>query len=561
MIDICGKIERRNAVPVLAGILALLPFSCPVVPAYGQALPLDDKARYEKALEQKVDEILLRILGPNQAKVSIDVQMDFTRTEKLEVEQTPSQGKNALFRWQSAGREETAGPHLMPGYPVSSPLNPSAAESLSYQKQMIYPSAFVKKLTVTLILSRNVGDVEAENVRVVVADLLGISLPRGDELLVLRAPFAPAWKTIWYTPETISLVFKYGVLTLMGILAMLVVSIGFLKLAGAMNSMAKAQQTHQLNMGLDGAAAGAMDGLPNAPEEKPALAAPRQSGDGEEPPEGKEVVFNVKPGQIPFLVNLMVREDPGNVSIVTAHLAPEIRSAFLKALPPDISAEVIANLSRVRFLEPDVILTLKDELERRLNGAVGGVDKVMEALERVNLRAKKELLQRLEKNHPEIAASVRERVLLPEDLVYIQDKAVPLLVSAMGTEDLAAAAWEMPDQLKEKFRSQMAERAWEMVLQTMKYGSPSPEKTDAALEKLVVETEKLVKDGVIVSPLQNKPKMIAADGVENPGAAPVEAKEPGPAAGGPAGAEESAAPADRLRSSAGGESSSGAGED
>ncbi|HOI43784.1 MAG TPA: hypothetical protein PK523_12650, partial [Elusimicrobiales bacterium] len=74
-----GTIKRRKAAAggAICSIAALV-----LLPAivFSQSLPLDDKARYEKALEQKVEEVLIRLNGPNQAKVVVQASMDFTRT-------------------------------------------------------------------------------------------------------------------------------------------------------------------------------------------------------------------------------------------------------------------------------------------------------------------------------------------------------------------------------------------------------------------------------------------------------------------------------------------------
>ncbi|MFH1619426.1 MAG: FliG C-terminal domain-containing protein [bacterium] len=482
--------------------------------AFSQTIPLEDKAKYEKVLEQKVDDVLLRILGPNRAKVLVEAEMDFTRIEKLQVQKgsAAGSGEKDFFRWQKLAGSE-GNQQLMPGFPAVSAFEEAGDQS--YERQTTFPASFIKKLSVTVLLDRSVPSAEAENVRSVVSDLLLIDAKRGDEVTVLRAPFAPAWKTIWYTPEAVGLIFKYGVLTFMGIIAMIVVAIGFLKLAGAMNTMAKAQQSHMISMdfGKGAAPAGLVEGpsaLPGLSHEGGEKAAQGMREDSSET-EGEEVVFNVKANQVPFLVHILAKEEPANIALVTAHLAPEIRKEFLRALPAETASDVIANMAKVRFVEPDVISTLKDELERRLQGAVGGVTKVLEILENVNLRAKKEMLQRLEEKHPDIVREVRSRVLLVEDLGRLPDKDISLLVSSIKLEDLSSAVWEMPEALKEKIRGQMAEKSWQMVEQSMKYGAPSAAKTEKAQEDLVETAGRLIKEGRITDPLLNLPPLITEE--------------------------------------------------
>lgn len=491
-------------------------FAC-CAPLLAQNIPLEDKAKYEKALEQKVDDVLLRVLGPNQAKVIINASMDFTRMEKVEVNSASAENaadKKTLFKWQNISGETQGGTQLLPGFPAASALNPLGLENQSYQKQLSFPSSFIKKMYVTVLLNRIVSDSEAENIRGIVSDLLGVDTKRGDELVVVRAPFAPVWKTIWYTPEAVGLLFKYGVLTLMTIFALIVVAVGFLKLAGAMNSMAKVQQNHQISMefGKAGMQPGAEAAMPAAlsAEGGGRLALPGRdfSEAAAEDSDAEAAVFNVKPEQVDFLVPMLVKEEPANIALVTAHLAPEVRRDFLGKLPPDVSSEVLAHMGKVRFVEPEVISTLKEELERRLQGAVGGVVKVLEILEQVNLKAKKEMIERLQAKNPELARQVRAKILLVEDLSRLPDREISILVSSIKIEDLSDAVWDLPGELKEKIKSQMAEKAWLAVEQTMKFSHPPEEKIEKAVENLLSAAIKLITEGRISNPLRLAPEML-----------------------------------------------------
>ncbi len=506
---------------IVAGILICC-VCCFFNRGFTQSLPLDDKAKYEKTLEMKVEEVLLRLLGPNQAKVVVQAVMDFTRTEKFEVQSAvaASTSDNTFFKWQNISNEVPSGDaYLMPGMPVITQSDPLARDNKSYKKQIIFPQTFLKKLTVTVVLNKTVSDIEAANVRNVVSELLGMQIKRGDELIIVKSSFAPIWKTIWYSPETMSLLFKYGVLFLMGIVGMIIVAIGFLKLAGAMSSMAKVQQSHQITMdlGKNGSSAGlGGEGIDEQPAldsmEKIGLTGPSGPEPGADFEQEEKIVFNVRPDQVIFLVNMLMKEDPSNIALVTEHLAPQVRGEFLKSLPTDISSAVIANMAKVRFVEPEVIDTLKEELERRLSGAVGGIEKILDVLEQVNLRNKKNMIEELQKTHPEIADEVRSRILMFEDLIRLSDRDLSMLVSAVKVDDWSAAAWEMSKNFKEKIKSQMADKTWQMVEQTMQYGAPSGEKIEKTVENIVDLAEKLIKEGKISNPKESNNQIVDESG-------------------------------------------------
>ncbi|MDD2804958.1 MAG: FliG C-terminal domain-containing protein [Elusimicrobiales bacterium] len=465
--------------------------------AFSQALPFEEKAKYERALEQKVDEVLIRLLGPNQAKVVVEATMDFSRTEKLEVSSAGNPAKGSGFKWQSAGGDAQSGDYLMPGFPA---YGAGGGENKAYNRQMLSPSAFVKKMAVSIILNRNLPDTAVDSVRQVVSEMLLLDMKRGDRLMVIKAPFAPMWRTVWYTPEALSMVAKYVLISLMGFIAMVVVAVGFLKLAGAMSAMAKVQQSHQITMEMGKGAepGGGMSGQPAS-----LSSASRSSTSGpsaaQEEKEGRTLI-GVSLEQVPFLVSMMSNEDAANVALVVAHLSPEVKNDFLKKLSPAFASDVIIHLSRIRFVEPEVIATLKEELERRLSGAVGGISGALEAIDGVDLRGRRDLLAELSRKNPELAAEVRKHMLLPEDLVKLSEREFSLLAGVLKPEEWAAALFDLPDGVKTQLKGQMADRTWQMIEQSMNYGAPPREKIEGTLARLMAAAGDFVKEGKIMNP-------------------------------------------------------------
>ena len=495
--------------PAALALLALL--ACPRPAAAQDNMPLDEKARYERSLELKVGEVLLKLLGPNQAKVVVSANMDFTRTEKVDMvsKATPRGAKDGSFKWDGSSDEnQMSAEYLLPGFP-----NMDAAGkpgSGTYQKQISYPLSFIKSLSVTVVLNKDLPESATQSVRSVVSEILSMDPARGDALVIIKTPFAPFWRTIWYTPEAMNMVLKYLLLSFMGIMALIVVAIGFLKLAGAMNTMAKAQQSHQITMdfGKDGGPGGSGGAGLGLPAERQ-LAPEKRETEAPEDPGNAQTVFNVRLDQLGFLVNLMASEDPANVALVAIHLGPEVRNKFLSLLPPETASEVISNMAKVRFVDPDVIATIKDELERRLSGALGGLQQVVDVLTKVDLRAKRQMLQKLFEKDPDTARQVRRKVFLPEDLDLLPDRDMALVISNFKVETLSAAAWDFSQGLKDKVRGQMTDKAWKMVEQTMKYGAPSRESSERAVEEIVNFVMKLIADGRIVNPLESDRAMLS----------------------------------------------------
>lgn len=464
-------------------------------------IPLDDKARYDRFLEDKADSVLVKMLGPNRAKVVVDATLDFTRTEKFQIlkDEKEDEEGNATFAWQGTTKGK-AQKELLPGIPVEAGPGdkPAALPPQSYERQFSFPPSFVKKLAVTIVLDRKVTAEQAETVERIVSELLDISQDRGDALTVIRASFAPAWRTIWYSQDSFSMVLKYAILVLMTLSTLIVVGMCFLRLARAIDNMAKAQsQQYALDVGMKSALeeqAGAGEEKPGEPEAVPALPAPE---DGDE-----EVLrIKVKEEQLPTLLEMLRSEDAENVALVSAYLEPAIRARFLKSLSLRQQAEILLQMSSVRFVDPELVYKIKSEIEQRLANAVGGLTRVYALIEAATPAQQAELLKEIEGRDPALYKSVRSRVLLFEDLVRLDANGWSLLISRTSINDWASALREGSPALREAVQGQVLPQTWIILEQLMEGGGATPEKVAKAQADLLEEARKLIAEGRVQSPV------------------------------------------------------------
>lgn len=315
----------------LAAVLLLFP-ACPA----GAATNLEEKAKYEKFLETKVEDVLQNLLGPGKAKVMIQADLDFSMKES--VTQGAAKGADGSgFKWANINQAaETSQQELLPGFPVESRLNMNADSNFSRELQ--FPPSMIKRLTVSLVLSETVTDEEAQKLRLVVESVLELQAKRGDDIRILKARFAP----IWYTPEMMSILTRYGIVAVIAIIGMGIVAFGFLKMAGAMNNMAGSSQSKiSMDMaggvGVGGPGGAVGEGLPEL--EGPGAKEGGEEGGGllETAKAADDVVFTVPPAKLGILVNMLAKESPADVALVAIHLPPEQRNRFLASFPPEKS--------------------------------------------------------------------------------------------------------------------------------------------------------------------------------------------------------------------------------
>jgi len=477
-----------------AASLALALFAGLAGPAAAQNLvPLEEKAKFEKALEQKAESMLVSLLGPSRSRVMVDAVLDFTRVEKFDVKSGGAADKdaNSLFLWQNIGTDPAGSQELLPGIPSPESQTPGFGQTKSYERQQSFPSSFVKSLSVTIVMDNSVTAAERAAITDQMPKVLNLNIGR-DSLQVVQMPFAPAWKTIWYQPEAMSILFKYGLIALMTLTTLIVVAACFLKLAEAMDSMAQAQ-AHQLQM----------DFGPNEEKKEGEEGEEGEKKEGEaaaaEAPPAK-VAFNVGLHQIDTLLEILRGQDAENLALVAAHLKPEVKKAFLARLPTRTYSEVLLNMGSIRFVEPDMVQTVKDELERRLDSAVGGRKDLLDLIEESDMKAKRELLGMLEGRDPELYALVRSRVLLFEDVAFLDPRDWSMVMGQVSLEQWSAALHEGEDRVREGLRAQMLPKTWAILEQMISGTRPTGTAVAKAQEQIAGVVLKLVAQGRIANP-------------------------------------------------------------
>ena len=481
--------------------------------AQAQTLPLEDKSRYDKYLEQKVESVLVDMLGPGRAKVVVDATVDFTRIEKFTVAGGEGKGKDkagqeALYAWQNIVAQ-TSGPNeFLPGVPVHEG-GPGGAPT-SYERQSGFTPEFLKKLSVTLIVDQSVPEKQVGDIQDIVTNLLQVDEARGDALTVVRTTFPPPWKTMWYSQDSVSMVFRYSILGLLCLATLTVVAFCFYRLAGAMDAMARSQANYGFDLGQEAA------GLGEPAAEPPAIEAEQK----EEPqalpgPEGEQIVIAVREDQMPVLVTMMLGEEPENIALVMAHLDSERRRDFMRQMPRELEAKVLGSLAQVRFVEESLVQSIKEEIERRLAGAVGGLHSVYQIVDQADPSAKRELLEILRRTDPDLAKAVRSRILLMEDLLRLSADGWSLLTGRVRLEDWASALRDASSELKDALRSQMLPRTWAILEQVAESGEATPEKLAAAQSAILDEVSRMISANLIEDPrpTEDAPQRLEAPAV------------------------------------------------
>ncbi|MBQ9477998.1 MAG: flagellar motor switch protein FliG, partial [Selenomonadaceae bacterium] len=114
------------------------------------------------------------------------------------------------------------------------------------------------------------------------------------------------------------------------------------------------------------------------------------------------------------LLNFIQNEHPQTIALVMAYLEPDQAAIVMSGLTPDIQADVAKRIATMDRTSPDVIREIERVLERKLSAlstqdftTAGGVQAIVEVLNRVDRNTEKTIIETLEVDNPELAEDIK----------------------------------------------------------------------------------------------------------------------------------------------------------
>jgi flagellar motor switch protein FliG len=167
------------------------------------------------------------------------------------------------------------------------------------------------------------------------------------------------------------------------------------------------------------------------------------------------------------LLNFISDEHPQTIALVLAHVPAPLASKVLAGLGSDLQADVAHRIATMDQTTPDIIHQIEANLQRRMANllvpselsAVGGVQPLVDIINRADRGTEKLIMEGLEERDPELAEEVRSRMFMFEDLVNLEDRAVQLVLRQVETANLAIALKGVAGVVHAKIMANMSERA------------------------------------------------------------------------------------------------------
>ncbi|HEY8532321.1 MAG TPA: flagellar motor switch protein FliG [Micromonospora sp.] len=180
------------------------------------------------------------------------------------------------------------------------------------------------------------------------------------------------------------------------------------------------------------------------------------------------------------VLSYVQHEHPQIIALVLAHMPAALASAILSGLAPDLQADVAHRIAVMDRTSPEIIRQVEAALERKLSSVlqpselsrVGGLQPLVEIINRTDRGTERLILEGLEGRDPELAEEVRRRMFMFEDITLLEDRAVQLVLRQVEMTDLATALKGVPDAVRDKVTRNLSERARENLLEEIELLGP-----------------------------------------------------------------------------------------
>ncbi len=206
------------------------------------------------------------------------------------------------------------------------------------------------------------------------------------------------------------------------------------------------------------------------------------------------------------LVGLIKNEHPQTIAVLLSQLTPRKASEILQWLPENLRFEVVKRIATLENVSPQFLRELIETVTEEIKalGIAGGIKKqegVAIAAELMNMLDKETaetLLRKIGEEDPTLEEKIREKMFTFEDIRKLDNRAIIETLKAVDKNTLIIALKGAPDDIKDKFFSNMSKRAAKIMQEDMEaLGPVKKSEVEKAQKQVVAIIRKLIDEGKI----------------------------------------------------------------
>lgn len=205
------------------------------------------------------------------------------------------------------------------------------------------------------------------------------------------------------------------------------------------------------------------------------------------------------------LLNFIRDEHPQTIALILSHLTPDQAAIILESLPAETQVEISRRVAIIERFSPDIVREVELVLENKISSivqeqtVVGGIQALVDVLNRVGRSAEKVILEGLERRDPELAEEVKRRMFVFEDIIILPDNYIQRVLKEIDSKELALAMRGANEEVNSRIYKNMSSRASDMLKEEIEYMGPVRLRdVEMAQHKIVTVIRKLDESGEII---------------------------------------------------------------
>jgi len=229
-----------------------------------------------------------------------------------------------------------------------------------------------------------------------------------------------------------------------------------------------------------------------------------QEGEEEEDESMKkfEPFTYINEGNLKKLIYLFLirKEDPWVIAIVLSYLAPELSRQILSMLPVEAQSRVALEALSVRQATREQIAAIDKDIKESVDFVMGGIERMSKMLEDADPQTRRNIIEYLKTQKPEIYEKIRQLILSFEDIASFSDRDVQVIIRSVSNEDIARVVKNADPAISEKFFKNMSAGAANTIKEIMEYSAEiNLQQVDDSQTRILDTIKSLEAEGKIAS--------------------------------------------------------------
>jgi flagellar motor switch protein FliG len=202
------------------------------------------------------------------------------------------------------------------------------------------------------------------------------------------------------------------------------------------------------------------------------------------------------------VLGFLQEEHPQTIALVLAHMQPEPASLVLSALEEKLQRDVAVRLAVMDRTSPEMVAAVEESLQRRLSSVLqqaestttGGVDSLVEILNRADRATERLIFEGLEDYDTELADEVRSMMFVFEDILGLDDRSVQLVLRQVDSKELSVALKGVKAEVRQKIFQNVSSRAAQNLQEEIDMMGPVRLKTVEEAQASVVRVIRALEE-------------------------------------------------------------------